>query len=54
MKHYIGIFCQFVVLCVLPVLVLWQLLFGIPLIVMPISLLTGVILFTIGTKLRES
>lgn len=52
-KHHIGIFLQFVVLAVLPILVIWQLYFGIPLIVMPVSLTIGVVMFTLGTKLRE-
>lgn len=54
MKHHIGILLQLIVLSVLPILVIWQLNFGIPLIVMPVSLLIGVVLFTLGTKLRES
>lgn len=54
MKHHLGIFLQFIVLAILPVLVIWQLLFGIPLIVMPVSLVIGVILFILGTQLRES
>lgn len=53
-KHYIGLLLQFVVLAILPVLVLWQLLFGIPLIVMPVSLTISVVLFFVGTRLRES
>ncbi len=54
MKQTIGFFIQLFVLAVLPVLVYWQLNFGIPLIVMPVSLLIGVTIFSIGTKLRES
>lgn len=54
MKHHIGILLQLIVLSVLPILILWQLYFHIPLLVMPISLLIGVVLFTLGTKLRES
>lgn len=54
MKHYLGLLLQFVVLAILPVLVLWQLLFGIPLIVMPVSLIISVVLFMVGTRLRES
>ena len=54
MKQTIGFFMQLFVLAVLPVLVYWQLNFGIRLIVMPVSLVIGVVVFTIGTKLRES
>jgi hypothetical protein len=45
---------QFAVLVFLPLLVLWQLNFGIPLIVMPASLLAASVLFWIGYRLRES
>ncbi|MEO2033694.1 MAG: hypothetical protein ABGZ35_16575 [Planctomycetaceae bacterium] len=53
MKHRLGFFLQILVLSALPALVLYQLQFGIPLIVMPVSLLAGVILFAAGTRLRE-
>lgn len=53
MKHYIGIFLQFIVLVFLPLLVIWQLNFGFSLIWMPGLTLGGIIVFTIGTKLRE-
>jgi hypothetical protein len=52
MKHYIGIFLQFIVLVFLPLLVIWQLNFGFKLIWMPGLALVGIIVFTIGTKLR--
>jgi hypothetical protein len=45
---------QLAMLVFLPALVLFQLRFGIPLIVMPTCLLTAYIVFWIGTKLRES
>ncbi len=45
---------QLFVLAILPALILWQLTYGIPLIVMPASLLVGVIIFWIGQTLRES
>jgi len=45
---------QFAVLVFLPLLTLWQLNFGIRLIVMPASLLVCIIIFTIGHKLREA
>ncbi|MEZ6125259.1 MAG: hypothetical protein R3C49_19090 [Planctomycetaceae bacterium] len=53
MKH-VGFFLQLFVLGALPALILYQLSFGIPLVVMPTCLLVGVILFTLGTRLRES
>ena len=54
MKHRIGILIQLVVLAGLPALIYFQLRFGIKLIVMPACLLAGIILFSLGTKLRES
>ena len=53
-KHLLGMFLQFVTLGALPSLVLFQLIYGFRLIVMPVSLLIGVIFFSIGTALRES
>ena len=41
MKHQLGIFLQLVVLSALPALIIYQLQFGIPLIVMPASLLAA-------------
>lgn len=38
----------------LPMLILWQIDFGIPLIVMPACLLVAVVVFLVGTRLRES
>jgi hypothetical protein len=52
MKHYIGIFLQFITLVFLPLLVIWQLSFGFKLIWMPGLTVAGIIVFTIGTKLR--
>ena len=54
MRQQIGFYMQLFVLAVLPVLIYWQLNFGVRLIVMPVSLLIGVVIFSIGTKLRES
>lgn len=54
MKHQLGMLLQLVVLSALPALILYQLYFGIPLIVMPVCLLAGIILFAAGTHLRES
>lgn len=52
MKHQIGMLLQFIVLVFLPLLVIWQLNFGFPLIWMPGLLLVGIVVFSIGTKLR--
>lgn len=54
MKHFVGLLLQFVVLAVLPIIVIWQLYFGIPLLVMPVSLTIAVVIFFVGTRLRES
>lgn len=54
MKQQIGMLIQLIVLGALPALIVYQLTFGIPLIVMPASLLAGGVLFSIGTRLRES
>lgn len=53
-KHQLGMLLQLVVLSVLPALILYQLYFGLELIVMPICLLAGVVLFAAGTHLREN
>ncbi len=45
---------QFLVLVFLPLLIIWQLNFGFPLIYMPGLLLAGMIVFGLGTRLRES
>ena len=44
---------QLAVLTSLPLLIFWQLEFGMPLIVMPFLTLLAIFLFTFGTKLRE-
>lgn len=54
MRHQIGFFLQFIVLVALPMLILWQLQYGFQLILMPSLLLVGVVVFTVGTHLRES
>ena len=53
-KHLLGMFLQLATLSVLPLIVVFQLIYGFRLIVMPISLLIGITLFSIGTALRES
>ncbi len=54
MLHHLGILLQVAAMVLLPALVLWQLIFGFPLILMPILLVAGMAVFGIGTKLRES
>ena len=54
MRHHVGLFLQFAVLVLLPMLIVWQLEFGFRLIYMPALLLVGVVIFSIGTRLRES
>ncbi len=54
MRHWIGLLLQIVGLVFLPLLSLWQLNFGFPLIYMPALLLAGLVVFSIGTKLRET
>lgn len=54
MRHRIGMALQFLVLVFLPLLILWQLNFGFRLIVMPACTLAGIVVFVIGTRLRES
>ena len=53
-KQYLGMFLQLLTLGVLPLIIVFQLFYGFRLIVMPISLLIGITLFSIGTALRES
>ena len=53
-KHLVGMFLQLLPLSVLPLIIVFQLFYGFRLIVMPISLLIGITLFSIGTALRES
>ena len=53
-KHHLGILLQFIVLTATPLISWWQLQFGFRLIWMPGLLLSMVVLFWIGTRLRES
>jgi hypothetical protein len=53
MRHRLGILLQLAVLVFLPMLVLWQLEFGFWLLVMPAMTVLGIVVFWIGTKLRE-
>jgi hypothetical protein len=47
-------FLQLIALGGLPAIIVFQLFYGFRLIVMPVSLLTGIALFWAGTALRES
>ncbi len=54
MRHHLGFLLQLLVLGILPVLVYWQLCNGFELIWMPSLLTTGIVMFWLGTRLRES
>jgi hypothetical protein len=54
MRRQLGFYMQFSMLVLLPMLILWQLEYGFNLIWMPTCLLIGVVLFIVGTRLRES
>lgn len=54
LKYYIGLALQMVALTLLPSIIVFQLFFGFRLIVMPICLTIGIIVFAIGTKIRDS
>ena len=54
MRQRVGFAMQFAALVFLPLLCLWQLNFGFPLIYMPMLLLAGTAVFLVGTRLRES
>jgi hypothetical protein len=53
MRWQIGVLLQVVALTLLPMLMLWQLDFGIPLIVMPALTVVGIVIFYVGRRLRE-
>ena len=53
-KQHIGLILQFLVLTATPLISWWQLQFGFNLIWMPGLLTLAVVLFLIGTRLRES
>lgn len=54
MKYIIGVILQISALAMLPSIIVFQLFYGFKLIVMPISLLCGICVFSLGTALRES
>ena len=54
MKQTAGLLMQLMALSMLPAIVVFQLFYGFKLIVMPISLLFCICIFSLGTLLRES
>ena len=44
---------QLAVLAILPMIIVWQLMFGFPLIRMPMLLVAGIVIFMTGQWLRE-
>lgn len=54
MRHHFGIFLQILALAWLPLLIVYQLNFGFQLLVMPTCTVIGLVVFWIGTRLRES
>lgn len=54
MRHHLGILLQILALAWLPLLIVYQLILGFQLLVMPICTVIGMVLFWIGTRLRES
>ena len=54
MRHHLGILLQILVLAGLPLLIWFQLNFGVRLLFMPACTLIGIVVFWIGTRLRES
>ena len=53
MHQTIGLLIQIAVLALMPLIIVYQLNFGFRLIVMPICTVLGVVVFWIGTRLRE-
>lgn len=53
MRHHIGIGMQMLAMAFLPLIILYQLNFGFQLIIMPICLTSGIVVFGIGTYLRD-
>jgi hypothetical protein len=54
MRQTVGWLMQLAALTFLPLVILFQLNFRLPLLVMPISTLIGIVVFVIGMKLRGS
>ena len=53
MLRSVGFLMQLAVLALLPMLILWQLMFGFRLILMPMLTLAGIVIFTTGQWMRE-
>jgi hypothetical protein len=53
MRNQIGFLMQFAALVFLPLLIIWQLNFGFPLIWMPALTVAGAVLFYVGHHLRQ-
>lgn len=53
MRQHLGFLMQLAALVFLPMLIFWQLEFGFRLIWMPGLLLVGMLVFFVGTRLRE-
>lgn len=53
MRQRLGFAVQLAVLMLLPMLIGWQLFFGMPLVVMPAATLAAIGLFTLGHHLRQ-
>lgn len=54
MRHHLGILLQIIALTGLPLLIVYQLNFGFRLLFMPICTVIGIVVFWMGTRLRES
>jgi hypothetical protein len=55
MKQHIGMLLQLVTLAVLPIPLFWDISLGLShFLIIPMVLMAGFILFSVGTKLRES
>ncbi len=55
MKQYIGMLLQLITLALLPVLLFWDISIGLShFLIIPMVLMAGFILFSVGTRLRES
>ena len=53
MLHHLGIALQIFVLAAMPMLIAYQLMFGFNLIIMPTCTVIGIVMFSIGSWLRE-
>jgi len=53
MRNWLGMCLQFAVLAFLPLLIIWQLNFGFPLLWMPALTVAGMVVFWIGHSMRD-